>query len=73
MGAVGKEKSCRKGNDLYLYIQILFLLRAVIFGHQKKAGIFEFLKVVAYDSTIGPHNIFIFFEKYLGVLSHGQV
>ena len=39
-------------------------LRAIIFGHQKRLECLnslrlEFLKVVAYDSTIGPHNIYI--------------
>ncbi len=32
-------------------------LRAIDFGHQKRLES-EFLKVVAYDSTIGPHKIF---------------
>ena len=44
----------------------------------KKLGIYEFfkfMKVVAYDSTIGPHSILhnVFLKSNPGALSHAQV
>ena len=54
--------------DSSLFIPIyscesVIIIKSNYFWPPKKAGIFEFLeflKVVAYDSTIGPHDIHIY-------------
>ena len=48
-------------NQQWIWLQHL---RAIDFGHQKRLELFEFLKVLAYDSTIWSKNAF--FLKYPG-------